>query len=354
LADQSRTWIEVDLDAIRENARTVLRRAAGARLMPMVKADGYGLGAVPLARALAPLDPWGFGVVTAEEGQALREAGIAQRILVIQPQPTMLHACARHGLTPGLGSAAEVAAWHAIAGGSPFHVQVDTGMNRGGIWWEAFASESAAFAHSPGLEGVFTHFHSAESDPASVREQWGRFQVALAALPRRPVLVHAANSAATLLDPETAGDLVRPGIFLYGGCVGTWRPRPVATWRARVSRVAWRDTGATVSYGATWRVPERTCVVSLGLGYADGYRRSLSNRGQVLLEGRRWPVVGIVTMDHTMVAQGGPAPAEDAVATLIGREGGEEITLDEVAALAGTISYEVLTGLGQRVERVYR
>ena len=344
----------MDLEAIRDNARTVLRRAGGARLMPIVKADGYGLGAVAVARALAPLEPGGFGVVTADEGRLLREGGVAERIVVIQPTMGMLEQCARHALTPGLSSAQEVAAWRALAGAKPFHVQIDTGMNRGGIWWEAFAAEAAAFAHSPGLEGVFTHFHSAESDPASVQEQWGRFQGALAALPRRPVLTYAANSAAALLHPETAGDLVRPGIFLYGGKVGTWTPRPVVSWRARVNRVAWREAGTSVSYGATYRAPERTCVVSVAVGYADGYRRSLSNRGEVLIEGRRWPVVGTVTMDHIMVARPADPPVEDVEATLVGADGGDEITLEWLAGQAGTISYEILTGLGARVERVYR
>ena len=354
MADLSRSWIEVDLEAIRDNARTVLRRVGGARLMPMIKADAYGLGAVPVARALAPLEPWGFGVVTAEEGRQLREGGVAERIVVIQPTMGMLERCAKHGLTPGLSSAQEVAAWRALAGASPFHVQVDTGMNRGGIWWETFASEAAAFAHSPGLEGVFTHFHSAESDPASVKAQWERFHAALASLPRRPVLSYAANSAASLLHPETAGDIVRPGIFLYGGVVGTWKPRRVVSWRARVARVAWREAGTSVSYGATYRTAERACVVSLAVGYADVYRRALSNRGEVLIEGRRWPVAGTVTMDHVMVARAADAPVENAVATLVGSDGGEEITLESVAALAGTISYEILTGLGPRVERVYR
>jgi alanine racemase len=353
-AARERTWIEVDLSAVRENARTVLRRTSGSRLLPMIKADAYGLGAVAVARALEPLDPWGFGVATAAEGVALREAGIGHRILVVQPTMPELNACARHGLTPGLGSAAEVAAWRALAGAQPFHVQLDTGMHRGGVLWTAFAAEAEGFALAPGLEGVFTHFHSADEDLTTVREQWERLQGAVRALPRRPALVHAANSAAALRLPETAADLVRPGIFLYGGAVPGHTPRPVVTWRARASRAVWVEPGATVSYGATWRAAARTCVVSLAVGYADGFRRALSGRFAALLDGRRCPVLGRVTMDYTMVGTTGGAPPPDAVATLLGREGDSTITVEEMAREAGTISYEILTGIGPRVPRLYR
>ncbi len=344
--------MDVDLDALRRNARTVQQRA-GTRLLPMVKADGYGLGAVAVARALEPLDPFGFGVVTADEGRALRQAGVVRPILVVQPTMPMLAACAREGLTPALGSADEVRAWRGLGDGLPFHVQVDTGMNRGGIWWEAFASQSEAFVGAPGFEGAMTHFHSADRDAASVQEQWGRFQAALDSLPERPALVHAANSAAALGYPEVAGDMVRPGIFLYGGAVGGREPAPVVTWRARLSRAAWREAGTTVSYGATWRADERVCLLSVAAGYGDGLRRSLAGCGAVLVEGRRWPLVGAVTMDFTMAAAA-TEPAPDATATLLGTDGGETITLDAMASAAGTISYEILTGLGPRVRRVYR
>lgn len=343
-----RTWVEIDLDAVRANASTIQARAGTARLLPMVKANAYGLGAVPIAKALEPLDPWGFGVATADEGRELRQAGIVRPILVVQPTVPMLEACARDGLIPVLGGADEVRAWLGL-GALPFHVGVDTGMNRGGIWWEVFAASAALFADAPGFEGVATHFHSADTSAESVREQWDRFQAALRALPRRPAMVHAANSAAALSHPETAGDLVRPGIFLYGGNAGPHVPLPVVTWRARVCRTAWREAGATVSYGARWKAARRTCVVTLAAGYADGVRRSLSNRGAAMIGGERCPILGSVTMDFTMAAAG-HEPGPDAVATLVG----DGLTLDDVAAQAGTISYELLTGIGARVRRIYR
>jgi len=345
-----RTWVEVDLEAVRANARTVQARS-GARLMPMVKADAYGLGAIRVAKALEPLDPWGFGVVAAEEGVALRGAGIVRPVVVVQPTLPMLEPCAKHGLTPALGSREEIAAWRAL-GDLPFHVSVDTGMNRGGIAWDAVPGVMSAFADAPGFEGIMTHFHSAWDDPASVREQWGRFQAVLAALPRRPALVHAANSVAALGYPEVACDLVRPGIFLYGGRAGAHEPRSVVRWKALISRAAWVDPGSTVSYNARWTASRRTCVVSVAAGYADGLRRAVSGKGAMLVGGRRWPMAGAVTMDFTMLAMD-EVPSDGAVATLIGTDGDEEITLETFAVWADTISYEILTGLGPRVRRVY-
>jgi alanine racemase len=328
-----------------------VQQRSGARLMPMVKADAYGLGAVAIARALEELDPWGYGVVAAGEGVALRDAGIVRPVVVVQPTLPMLETCARAGLTPALGSDAEVRAWRAL-GDLPFHVSVDTGMNRGGIAWEAFTAAVPGFADAPGFEGLMTHFHSAWDDPASVREQWARFQAVLGALPRRPAVVHAANSVAALGYPEVACDVVRPGIFLYGGRAGTQVPQPVVQWKARVARAAWVEPGATVSYNARWTAARRTCVVSVAAGYADGLRRAVAGKGAMLVGGRRWPVAGTVTMDFTMLAMD-TMPPDGAVATLIGTDGGETITLETFAGWADTISYEILTGLGPRVRRVY-
>ncbi len=345
--------MQVDLGAVRDNARTVQARAGPARLLAMVKANAYGLGAVPVAKALEAVDPWGYGVATPEEGAELRGAGIRRPIVVFGPVREALPIAAVHDLIPALGGLAQVRAWRALAGDRPFHVQVDTGMGRAGIWWEAFAEQARELAAAPGLQGVFTHFHSSETDAGSVREQWRRFEAALAALPRRPALVHAANSAAALNHPATTADLVRPGIFLYGGRAVDVVPRPVLTWKARVCEVGWRDDGATVSYGATFRVAGRMSLSTVAAGFADGVPRSLSNVGQVLVEGRRLGIAGRVTMDVTVLWARDWAPAEGSVATLIGRDGGEEITLDDFAALAGTAPHDVLTRLGARVPRFY-
>ena len=349
-----RTWIEVRLSALVANARTVAARNAGARLLPMVKADAYGLGAVPVARALEALDPWGYGVATAAEGAELRQAGIGRPILVFAPTLEALETVAAQRLTPALGSCAQVERWLHLAPDRPFHVEVDTGMARAGFAWSALGAAAAAFADQPAFEGIFTHFHSADESLDSVRVQRERFAQALAALPRRPAVVHAANSAGALRAPATGEDLVRPGIFLYGGAVPGYQPEPVVSWRARVIETRWREGGWTVSYGATFTTSGWTCLATLAVGYADGVRRSLSGHGVALLEGRRVPIAGRVTMDMTVLDAGTREPAPGAVATLLGTDGEACLTLDEVAASAGTISYEILTGLSHRVTRVYR
>lgn len=348
-----RTWIEVSLPALLANARAVAARAGPARLLPMVKANAYGLGAVPVAKALEALDPWGFGVATAAEGRELREAGIRRPILVIAPTVGALESVAAQRLTPTLGALPQVERWLQLAPALPFHIEIDTGMSRAGFHWRDFGASCAAFAGAPGFEGVLTHFHSADEDPATVREQRERFAAAVAALPRRPALVHAANSAGALSQPAPGEDLVRPGIFLYGGAVPGYRPEPVVHWKARVVERRWREAGSTVSYGATYRTQRRACLATIAAGYADGVRRTLSNRGAALVQGRRLPFAGRVTMDLTVLDAGAEEPPEGAVATLIGADGAETIALDEVAEAAGTISYEILTGLSRRVERVY-
>lgn len=352
-AEQSaRAWVEVDLAAVVANARTVAA-VSGARLLPMVKAGGYGLGAVPVARALLAVDPWGFGVASLAEGIELRRAGLALPIVVFEPlRSAMVPDLVAHRLRPAIADPAGLSAW-LDAGDHPFHLEVDTGMHRSGIVWddaEVWGAIRGRLERSSRWEGVFTHFHSAESDPAATTEQWRRFQEVVGGLPRRPPLVHAANSAAALAGPRLAGDLVRPGIFLYGGSAGAAAPapQPVARVRARVIATRTVRAGESVSYGATWRAPRDTLVATLAIGYADGVPRALSNRGAVELLGDLAPIVGRVTMDMTMVRPSTPcAPGE--VATVWGGL----VSLEEQARHAGTISYELLTSVAGRVERRY-
>ncbi len=356
-SDTARAWVDVDLGALRANART-LAALSGSRLLPMVKANGYGLGAVAVARALEPLEPWGFGVASAEEGAALRAAGIARPILVFSPLlPDAVDAHLAHDLRPTIGDPSALEAWCA-RGERPFHVEIDTGMARAGIRWNdglALAAARSRLAAAPGWEGVFTHFHSADTDPASATQQWQRFQDVLASLPRRPQLVHAANSAAALRGRAFAADLIRPGIFLYGGGAGGVAPAPVVTLRTRVTGVRRVGAGESVSYGATWRAPCETTVATLTLGYADGFFRAAdpcaASRPPRVVElgGTLVPVVGRVTMDMTMVDVGDAAPTIGDVATVYGGR----LSLDQQAAAAGTIAYEMLTALGARVPRRY-
>lgn len=343
---QERAWVEVNLAHLVANARTAQAAALGGRMLPMVKAEAYGLGAVPVVRALEQLDPWGYGVATVDEGAALRQAGIRRPIIVFTPaRVDLLPRFREHDLRAVLDEPDAIAAWD-----RPFHVEIDTGMGRAGIRWD---DDRVAAVRSGHLEGVFTHLHSADTSPESVEQQWTRFRAALDRLPARPPLVHAANSAGVWRLQQRL-DLVRPGIFLYGGRLAGDLPEPraVAALRARVVSVRAIPKGESVSYGAQWRATRETTAATLGIGYADGVRRSVQNRAQVLLCGRRCPVIGRVTMDMMIVEA---AARVGDVATLIGGDGDQTISLDEFAGWAGTISYEVLTGLGQapRLPRVY-
>jgi alanine racemase len=221
-------------------------------------------------------------------------------------------------------------------------------MSRTGFHWQADTSWRDLLRGAAGWEGVFTHFHSAETDPVSVSRQWERFRSMLEILPGRPPLTHAANSAAALLGTTYACDLVRPGIFLYGGNAAGHAPQPVVRLQARVLSLREVGPGEGVSYGATWTAPRATRIATLGIGYADGVLRSLSNQGAVELNGRVVQIVGRVTMDFTMVAVDHGCALGD-VATLFGGM----VSLDEQASRAGTVSYELLTAMGPRVARRY-
>lgn len=356
--ETARAWVDVDLAALAANARRVAA-VSGSRLLPMVKANGYGLGAIEVARALLAVDPWGYGVATVEEGRALREAGLERPLLVASPlYPGDVERYLAHDLRPSIGDPAALDAWVAQTD-RPFHVELDTGMSRGGMRWNDVAALErlrGVLAAATGWEGIYTHFHSADDDPPSAAVQWDRFRSVLATLPRHPPLVHAANSAAALMGPSYAADLVRPGIFLYGGTAGPMEPQPVAALRARVVGVRTVEEGGTVSYGATWRANRPTRVATLAVGYADGFSRATREQPGdkplparvVELGGREVPVVGRVTMDLTMVAVDAPVAVGD-VATVYGGS----VSLDRQALAAGTIPYELLTSLGPRVPRLY-
>jgi alanine racemase len=355
-SETMRAWVDVNLAALVANARTVAA-VSGSRLLPMVKANGYGLGAVEVARALESLDPWGFGVASTDEAAALRSGGITRPILVATPLvPQWIEACLELDLRPSIGNAVALEAW-TTRSARPFHLEIDTGMSRAGIRWNDHTELrriNQALVHASGWEGAYTHFHSAETDSETTSLQWERFQQVLQSLPRHPSLVHAANSAAALQGKCYAGDLVRPGIFLYGGAVGRAAPRPVAALRARVIALRWIDEGDTVGYGASWLAEGRSLIATIGVGYADGFPRSaaggsLHQSREIELNGRLVPVVGRVTMDMCMAVVDQDVSIGD-VATIYGGL----VSIDRQAELAGTISYELLTRLGGRVERRYQ
>jgi len=349
-----RAWVEVDLGALRRNGAALAARA-GVPLLAVIKADGYGLGAVRVAGALELLDPWGFGVATVAEGIELREAGVSRPILVLSPVlPDEYPAMRGASLRPSLGTASTIAEW-ARTGGGAWHLSIDTGMSRSGISWTEISALQETLRHVV-PEGAYTHLHSADANDDSTAEQLRRFRCALEALPSRPRYLHAENSPAIERGAVSAWDLARPGVFLYGvggGDGATMSPEPVAHLRARVIDLRTVSDGDTVSYGATWRARGKRRIATLGIGYADGYRRALSNRGTVLLNGQRASVAGIVTMDMTMLDVTDVRCEIGDVATLIGRDGHDLLTVDDVAATAQVLSYELLVGLKLRVPRVY-
>lgn len=366
----------MDEGALRRNLRRVADAAGpDASVVPMLKANAYGLGVGEVLRIvqaeLAPHGPWAVGVAAVAEGEQLRDLGWTGRVVVFAAAPPgEFPRAARAGLALALSDLDGVRRWAHAARETgrrlAFHAEIDTGMGRAGFACAAAGQWGREVDAIAGdlltWEGCFTHFHSAdEPDLGPTDEQQRRFLRALEALPpprggaeRR--IVHSANSAAAIRRHGFGLDLVRPGIFLYGGSAGPdARPEEVVSVRARVALVRDLPAGWSCGYGATYtsRRPERWGTLSIG--YGDGLPRRLSPAGgQALVRGRRVPIIGRISMDMTVVdlTDVPEAEAGDA-ATLIGRDGGEEIGLEEVAARCGTISYEILTGLGARMPRVY-
>ena len=355
-APKSRAWVEVNLAALVENARAVAR-FAGTRLLPIVKANAYGAGAVAAAQALEQVDPWGYGVATIEEGAELRAAGIVRPVLVCVPgRPDQFDRYRQLELTPALGDRDSLAAWLSRMPQRPCHLELDTGMRRAGLRWD----EIDGIRDLPGaerIEGCYTQFHSSERADGSVDEQLERFVTAVGRLPRRPPLLHVANSGAALRGRQYAFDAVRPGVYLYGGTPGgAIAPGvPVVSLRAVVVSVRPVRAGESVSYNALWTAPRDTVVATLGIGYADGVRQSIAPTGQatVLVNGARCPIVGRVTMDLTMIETGATPVAVGDVATLIGEARGGVNTLQQFAEWSGVQQRDLLCGLGARLPRIY-
>jgi alanine racemase len=323
--------------------------------MPMVKADAYGLGVVPVVRALESLDPWGYGVATVTEGEELRKAHIHRPVLVtapVEPHARPMKAIRAAKLIPSFGDATSIRLWM-MTGGGHWHLAIDTGMNRAGIRYDEVGSLSEELKACPPA-GAFTHFHSSELDDGSMELQTKRFRDAIAALPTEPALLHAENSAAIVRNRPSSWGMVRPGVFLYGvGSGAALKPEPVVHFRACVVDLHDLKPGDSVSYDATWKATRATRVATISAGYADGYRRSLGNAGTILIGGRRAKVVGTVTMDMTMVDVTDIPCERGDVVTLMGQDGEAVVTAEDVGAACGLSPYEILTALRARAPRVY-
>lgn len=364
-------WAEIDLDCIKHNVGELRQAASSAQVMAVVKADGYGHGAVPVAQAALEAGATWLGVATLEEGVDLRKAGLTAPVLILgYIPPAQADTVVLYDLRPTvfhLNFAQALAQWgRALMRRVPVHIKVDTGMSRVGVQPAEAVAFLQAVANLPQLEveGVFTHLAAADDpDHPLTAEQLQRFGGVLSALGDAgimPKLRHACNSAGILLHPAGHYDLVRAGIALYGlppdpTLTLSADLRPALTWKCRVAMIKAIEPGRSVSYGATYRAARAERIASLPVGYADGYFRLLSGRGEVLIGGHRCPVVGRVCMDQTMVRV--PDDAEVSVgdeAVLIGEQGGERISASDLAGLAGTINYEIVCAISKRVPRLYK
>ena len=365
------TWAEVDLDRFDRNIAAI-QAAVGSecKILLVVKADAYGHGSVEISRAAMEDGVSMLGVATLHEGIELRSAGLTAPIVILSPSLlSEVDEIIEHRLTPCVSSLefAELLSRRCVAREviSRIHVEVDTGMGRTGV------SDGDAFeflqriGKMPNLklEGVFTHFPDADSgNTFFAEEQLHRFHEILDALARRKIEVpirHAANSAGILSLPQSRLDMVRPGILAYGFYPSERVPRSipvegVMSFRSRVAQLRAVPAGRFISYGRTYQTKRPTRIGVLPVGYGHGLPWLLSNRGEVLIRGRRAPVVGRVTMDLTMVdVTEIPDIGLGDEAVLFGEQGGATITLGEVAERAETLPYEILCSMGKRVVRVY-
>lgn len=366
------TVAEIDLRALAHNYRQIVKRIPKETgVLGVVKADAYGHGAVEVSRTLEKLGVAYLGVAFADEGMALRSEGIRTPILVLGGIfPDESEKAVEFHLTPVVFKRESLEALSRAAARRrqrvKVHLKVDTGMNRLGVSlgeWYDFLVEVKRFSRIE-VEGILSHFAMVEEDGGAYSAiQWKAFQEALS-LARDMGLsyryAHIANSGNLAAFPSSSADLVRPGIMLYG-CCPSWthdaslKLKPVMTWKTRIHFLKAVRPGARVSYGGTFTTERESRIAVLPVGYADGYRWNLSNRGEVLVRGKRAPVIGRICMDYTLVdvtEVPGVRPGDEVV--LIGKQGRERIRAEEVAEKSGTIPYEVLCAVGKRVPRVYR
>ncbi len=369
-SQSSPTSASVDLTALAQNVAHVRRLAPHADVLAVVKANAYGHGATEITRALQHLAVRRFGVATVDEGVALRQAGIRDAIVVLgATMSDQFPDLVANRLTPVLYRADLIQTFAARIqpGATPYsvHIKVETGMGRLGV----SPQELPELISRPELrvplrlEGLMTHLADADNqDAEQTQEQLRRFQQALDKLQQCGLtipLVHVANSAAIIKYPASLHSLVRPGIMLYGYHTlphNTRAPdlQPILTWKTTIAHLHRIQPGDSVSYNRTFIASRQSLIAVLPVGYADGYNRLLSNRGKVLIGGRRAPVIGRVCMDMTMIdVTDVPGVEVGHEATLIGQQGAERITAADLAAWQQTIPYEILCAIGSRVPRRY-
>ena len=355
------TWAEVDLSSLRHNVRVLAELCAPATLLAVCKANAYGHDAKLVAPVFDSMSEIAMlGVASVDEGVMLRKVGVSKPILLLSAMlPEEARSAVRAGLTPTIWTRELAMSLQQAAEKEqtrvPFHFKVDTGMGRLGARFEVAAEDFRSIRGFDRLDlrGLYTHMACADEDDEEFTplqlERFHEFRCQIE-VPAE-VLIHAANSAASLRYPDSRFDMIRPGIALYGS-----NPlpsidvdlKPVMTWKARVTALKTVPAGASVSYGATWTATQATRIAVISVGYADGFRRSLSNRAHVLINGARCPVVGRVTMDQIMADVSAVDVYLGDEATLFGRG----LPVEEMAREADTIAYETLCGVSSRVPRL--
>lgn len=364
------TWADIDLNAVAHNVRALRDHSAGASVCAVVKADGYGHGAVPVGRAAIEAGAEWLAVALVEEGRLLRDAGLRCPILLLsEPRPLEMVEVVAYDLTPtvysGEGLAAAAAAANQRAITLDVQVKIDTGMGRVGIAPDEAVALARAIDDKPSLRlsGLWTHCAVADApDDPFTSEQLDRFDAAVAAVKDAGIdvpMVHAANSAVALAHPRGRYDMVRCGIAVYGiapspALADELDLRPALTLRSQVSYVKRVAAGERISYGRTWAAPRETTIATVPIGYADGIRRRAGAVGaEVVVAGRRHPIVGTVTMDQLMVDCGDHEVRSGDEVVLIGSDGAATVGADEWAGWLDTIGYEVVCDIESRVPRRY-
>ena len=364
---KERIWAEVNLDDLIFTYRQIQKMAGGKKVMPVIKADAYGHGAVPAAKAYQKAGADYFGVATAGEAMELRYNHIREPILVLAPVPEN---CVRELLdldvalcVPSMDAAAMYKRY-AKRRPAKIHIKIDSGMGRLGFAGVSGLENIAGLALDPSfdLQGIFTHFAASgdRDKDAFTKKQHRIYADIVAALAAKGIqipMVHCANSDAIVNYPEFLGNYVRPGIILYGYASPSPHLlplKPALSLRTRALQVKWVDEGSPIGYSCTWTAQRRSKIATLSAGYADGLPRSGSGKLEMVVKGVRVPLVGRVCMDMCMIdVTGAPDIKPGDVVTIVGEDGGQSVWMNELSESSGTIPHEPLTQLTKRVPRYY-
>ncbi len=365
------TWVEISRKAFYNNIKQIKKKLSkNTEILAVVKANAYGHGIEKISQWSIDNGVKMLGVALIEEGILLRDKGIKKPILIlgsIWPLKNFRDVI-EYKLTPAISSIESAKRLSQLSSRrdriTPVHIKIDTGMGRIGFSWNGVSNAIKRMADLPGirLEGVFTHLAAADKDEQFTRMQIRRMDTIINDLKRDNIsfrLSHISNSTAVLKYPLSHYNIVRPGISLYGlepyrGFRKVMRLQPVLQLKTHIVYLKRVPKGTTISYGRTWRSPRPSVIATMPIGYADGYNRLLSNRGEVLIRGERFPIVGRVCMDMFMVDVTRlkyPGIGEEVV--LIGAQGDDQITAEEIAEKIGTINYEVTCAISSRVPRIY-